>query len=147
MRVAFKPEALFKKSAAAPKKAAKAAKKAVAKITPGSKTTRGWLGGAGGAQGLDKWYGEFAHPQKCLPFPSPAIVSEQSSIQTTLTLQQDLPRVPAQSTALCYKLLPLQPESRKLVATHAGPNRPTAWSAISKVSLETGMQQLAQIPF
>lgn len=67
MRVAFKPEALFKKSAAAPKKAAKAAKKAVAKVSSGTKATRGWLGGAGGAQGLDKWYGEFP---KCPSVPT-----------------------------------------------------------------------------
>lgn len=53
MRVAFKPEALFKKSAA-PKKAAK---KAVVKPS-GTKSTRGWLGGSGGAQNLDKWYGK-----------------------------------------------------------------------------------------
>jgi light-harvesting complex II chlorophyll a/b binding protein 5 len=65
MRVAFKPEALFKKSAAAPKKAAKAAKKAVAKVSSGTKATRGWLGGAGGAQGLDKWYG----PDRALFLP------------------------------------------------------------------------------
>lgn len=50
----FCEQALFKKTAAAPKKAAKK----VVKPSGGSKTTRGWLGGAGGAQGLDKWYGE-----------------------------------------------------------------------------------------
>jgi hypothetical protein len=31
----------------------------VVKPSGGSKTTRGWLGGAGGAQNLDKWYGEY----------------------------------------------------------------------------------------
>ena len=66
MRVAFKPEALFKKAGAAPKKAAKAAKqakKAVVKLASGTKNTRGWLGGLGGAQNLDKWYGEW--PSSC----------------------------------------------------------------------------------
>jgi hypothetical protein len=55
----FCGQALFKKAAApkAPKQAPKAAKKAAVKPS-GTKTTRGWLGGAGGAQGLDKWYGE-----------------------------------------------------------------------------------------
>jgi light-harvesting complex II chlorophyll a/b binding protein 5 len=45
-------QALFKKSA--PKKAA--AKKAAPAKT-GVKETKGWLGGEGGAQDLDKWYG------------------------------------------------------------------------------------------
>lgn len=35
------------------KKVAKAVKK-----VSGGKSTRGWLGGEGGAQDLDKWYGE-----------------------------------------------------------------------------------------
>ena len=54
----MKVQALFKKAAAAPKAASKAAKKAVVKPS-GSKTTKGWLGGSGGAQSLDKWYGEY----------------------------------------------------------------------------------------
>jgi hypothetical protein len=54
----MKVQALFKKAAAAPKAASKAAKKAVVKPS-GSKTTKGWLGGSGGAQNLDKWYGEY----------------------------------------------------------------------------------------
>lgn len=64
MRVAFKPEALFKKASKAPKKAAKAAdktkkavKKAAVKVA-GTRASRGWLGGLGGAQNLDKWYGK-----------------------------------------------------------------------------------------
>jgi light-harvesting complex II chlorophyll a/b binding protein 5 len=51
--MALKVQALFKKGAAAPKKAP--AKKVVK--PSGTKTTRGWLGGQGGAQGLEKWYG------------------------------------------------------------------------------------------
>jgi hypothetical protein len=57
-------QALFKKSAAAPKAPTKAAKKAAVKPS-GTKTTRGWLGGAGGAQGLDKWYGEWLAADSC----------------------------------------------------------------------------------
>jgi len=64
----MKVQALFKKAAKAapkaPKQAAKAVKKAVVKPS-GTKTTRGWLGGAGGAQGLDKWYG----PDRALFLP------------------------------------------------------------------------------
>ena len=36
----------------------KAAPSAFKKATGGKKSTGGWLGGAGGAQDLDKWYGE-----------------------------------------------------------------------------------------
>ena len=44
-----------KKSAPSPfKKAQKA-------VSGSGKKTKGWLGGAGGAQGLDRWYGEYAH--------------------------------------------------------------------------------------
>ena len=32
-------------------------KKAVSALKSGSKRTKGWLGGEGGAQDLDKWYG------------------------------------------------------------------------------------------
>lgn len=53
--MALKVQALFKGASKAPKAAAK---KAVVKPS-GTKSTRGWLGGAGGAQNLDKWYGEF----------------------------------------------------------------------------------------
>jgi hypothetical protein len=54
-------QALFKKSAPAAKPAKKAGttKKAVVKPSGGSKATRGWLGGAGGASNLDKWYGAY----------------------------------------------------------------------------------------
>jgi light-harvesting complex II chlorophyll a/b binding protein 5 len=57
-------QAFFKKAAAAPAKkaAGKApAKKATTVVKPsrsGSKATRGWLGGEGGANNLDKWYGK-----------------------------------------------------------------------------------------
>jgi light-harvesting complex II chlorophyll a/b binding protein 5 len=62
MALKFKPEALFKGGAkAAPKKAA--AKKVVK--PSGTKNTRGWLGGQGGAQNLDKWYG----PDRALFLP------------------------------------------------------------------------------
>jgi len=54
-------EAVFKKTAAAPKKAA--AKKVVK--PSGTKSTKGWLGGSGGAQNLDKWYG----PDRALFLP------------------------------------------------------------------------------
>ncbi|WIA23179.1 hypothetical protein OEZ86_010071 [Tetradesmus obliquus] len=62
----MKVQALFKKAAKAPaaKAPVKAAKKAVSKVT-GTKATRGWLGGSGGAQGLDKWYG----PDRALFLP------------------------------------------------------------------------------
>ena len=43
-----------KKSAPSP---IKKAQKAVSRASSGKKT-KGWLGGAGGAQGLDKWYGK-----------------------------------------------------------------------------------------
>ena len=49
------------KAPASPKLAAKKGTQAVkktAKKAGGSKRTGGWLGGEGGAQGLDKWYGE-----------------------------------------------------------------------------------------
>lgn len=50
---------LNKKSAAPAKAKGKAAPKKAAVVKPsGSKATRGWLGGQGGAQNLDKWYGE-----------------------------------------------------------------------------------------
>ena len=44
-----------KKSAPSP---IKKAQKAVSRAS-GGKKTKGWLGGAGGAQGLDKWYGKY----------------------------------------------------------------------------------------
>jgi len=59
--MALKVQALFKGASKAPKAAAK---KAVVKPS-GSKSTRGWLGGAGGAQNLDKWYG----PDRALFLP------------------------------------------------------------------------------
>lgn len=72
----------FTKGGKAPAKAAakpvKAAKKAVKKVVPAAKKavpatikrsvsgTKGWLGGEGGAQNLDKWYGECSpHPRSC----------------------------------------------------------------------------------
>jgi len=55
--MALKVQALFKGASKA-KAPEPAAKKAVVKPS-GTKSTRGWLGGAGGAQNLDKWYGEF----------------------------------------------------------------------------------------
>jgi hypothetical protein len=49
--------ALFGKGAT--KAAPKATKKTVVKPS-GTKTTKGWFGGAGGSQtNLDKWYGEW----------------------------------------------------------------------------------------
>lgn len=48
------------------KPAAKAAPKTVKKAAPvkrSSSGTKGWLGGEGGAQDLDKWYGEYPAPQ------------------------------------------------------------------------------------
>ena len=47
---------------AVPGQVKKAAPPSIKKAT-GSKRTGGWLGGAGGAQDLDKWYGEQA--QRC----------------------------------------------------------------------------------
>ncbi len=52
------PQALFKKAAAKAPAVKAPVKKAAAVLKSGTKTTRGWLGGAGGAQNLDKWYGE-----------------------------------------------------------------------------------------
>ena len=43
----------------APKSAPSPIKKAQKAVSRGGKKTKGWLGGAGGAQGLDKWYGKF----------------------------------------------------------------------------------------
>jgi light-harvesting complex II chlorophyll a/b binding protein 5 len=63
MALKFKPEALFKKAAKAAPKAKAAAKKVVK--PSGTKNTRGWLGGQGGAQNLDKWYG----PDRALFLP------------------------------------------------------------------------------
>jgi hypothetical protein len=73
-------QALFKKASAAkaPKQAAKAVKKAAVKMT-GTKTTRGWLGGAGGAQGLDKWYGEYAAAAVAPCCASELLVGQQRS--------------------------------------------------------------------
>lgn len=53
-------QAFFKKAAAAPAKKAPA-KKATTVVKPsrgGSKVTKGWFGGEGGANNLDKWYGK-----------------------------------------------------------------------------------------
>lgn len=65
----------FTKGGKAPAKAAakpvKAAKKAVKKAVPATikrsaSGTKGWLGGEGGAQNLDKWYGKCSpHPRSC----------------------------------------------------------------------------------
>jgi light-harvesting complex II chlorophyll a/b binding protein 5 len=66
MALKFKPEALFKggaKAKPAAKKAVSAAKKVVK--PSGTKSTRGWLGGQGGAKNLDKWYG----PDRALFLP------------------------------------------------------------------------------
>lgn len=45
----------------AAKPAAKSAAKAP-KVKSGTKQTRGWFGGVGGASNLDKWYGECRGP-------------------------------------------------------------------------------------
>jgi hypothetical protein len=58
----------FKKAAAAPAKKAAAAAPAkkgtkpttVVKKATGAKVTKGWFGGSGGPDNLDKWYGERA---------------------------------------------------------------------------------------
>ena len=42
-------------------------KKAQKAVSGNSKRTKGWLGGAGGAQGLDKWYGECNRQCKTMP--------------------------------------------------------------------------------
>eukprot|EP01026_Neomeris_dumetosa_P060758 TRINITY_DN572_c0_g2_i3.p1 TRINITY_DN572_c0_g2~~TRINITY_DN572_c0_g2_i3.p1 ORF type:complete len:313 (-),score=67.22 TRINITY_DN572_c0_g2_i3:246-1184(-) len=64
-KTSFKVTALFSKGKAAPKKSApkKAAPK---KSSGGAKKTGGWLGGQGGAQSLDKWYG----PSRVLFLPT-----------------------------------------------------------------------------
>jgi len=54
---AGKAQKTAKKSAPSP---FKKAQKAVSKAS-GSRKTKGWLGGVGGAQGLDKWYGEYSY--------------------------------------------------------------------------------------
>ena len=50
------------------KTATKQASKAVSQVkkAAGGKRTKGWFGEAGGAQGLDKWYGELRNPQNSL---------------------------------------------------------------------------------
>jgi hypothetical protein len=59
----------LKKAQGAAKKAQKKApspiKKAQSALKSGTKRTKGWFGGAGGAQDLDKWYG--ARPAEHLP--------------------------------------------------------------------------------
>lgn len=55
---------MFSKGKTTAKAPAKAVKKAAKAGTSGK--TRGWLGGAGGAQGLDRWYG----PSRVLFLPS-----------------------------------------------------------------------------
>ena len=43
-------------------------KKAASALKSGSKRTKGWLGGEGGAQDLDKWYGvPLPHSSACAP--------------------------------------------------------------------------------
>lgn len=54
---AGKAQKTAKKSAPSP---FKKAQKAVSKASGSSRKTKGWLGGVGGAQGLDKWYGEYS---------------------------------------------------------------------------------------
>lgn len=48
------------KVARAAPKVARAAPKVARKAAGGGRATKGWLGGAGGAQDLDKWYGELS---------------------------------------------------------------------------------------
>lgn len=50
------------------KTATKQASKAVSQVkkAAGGKRTKGWFGEEGGAQGLDKWYGELRNPHNSL---------------------------------------------------------------------------------
>ena len=52
-----------KKVAKVQKSASKTASKATKQVKKAAsgKRTKGWFGEAGGAQGLDKWYGELSH--------------------------------------------------------------------------------------
>lgn len=55
----MKIQALFNKGSAAKAAPKKAAKGTTVVRPSGSKATKGWLGGEGGATNLDKWYGEY----------------------------------------------------------------------------------------
>ncbi|KAK9829526.1 hypothetical protein WJX72_006332 [[Myrmecia] bisecta] len=64
-QVVKKAATQVKRAAPAAPKPVKKAASAVRKASPGRKGTKGWLGGAGGADNLDKWYG----PSRALYLP------------------------------------------------------------------------------
>ena len=71
----------LKKAQSAAKKVQRQApspiKKAQSALKSGSKRTKGWLGGAGGAQDLDKWYGACASGRS-------AVVPRLTALQCSL---------------------------------------------------------------
>jgi hypothetical protein len=81
----------IKKAPAAIKKAPAAIKKAV------SGGSKGWLGGTGGAQGLDKWYGELFAQQSRLSVNRTAAAAPSRGKSHAVCLVRAR-RLPASST-------------------------------------------------